>query len=96
MDLHIFSQSTNTRKLFYLQFDVTKTQNAFKAIRQFIRKEIRKHRETYDENNIRDLVDLYIQAEKKDFQDNEGMDGIYNFLKVINIHFNLKLLKERM
>ena len=40
---------------------MTKPQDAFEAIRQFIREEIRKHRETYDESNIRDLVDLYLQ-----------------------------------
>ena len=55
--------------------DVTKPQKAFEAIKKFIREEIRKHRETYDENNIRDLVDLFIQAEKNDFKDHKGLDG---------------------
>ena len=61
--------------LFCWQFDVTKAQNAIEGIRQFIREEIRKHRETYDENNIRDLVDLYLQAEKNGFKDHKGLDG---------------------
>ena len=39
----------------------------------FVKEEIVKHRETYDPENIRDLVDLYIQAEKN--EDMKGMDG---------------------
>ena len=54
---------------------MTVPQNAFKAVKKFIREEIRKHRETYDENNIGDLVDLYLQAEKNDFKDHKGLDG---------------------
>ena len=54
---------------------MTVPHNAFKAVRKFISKEIRKHRETYDENNIRDLVDLYLQAEKNGFKDHKGLDG---------------------
>ena len=46
------------------------------AIEHFIRGEITKHKETYDANNMRDLVDLYIQAEKNDFKDMKGMDGM--------------------
>ena len=45
------------------------------AIRKFIKSEIEKHKDTYDPENMRDLVDLYIQAEKNDFQDMKGMDG---------------------
>ncbi len=36
---------------------------------------IKDHRETYDENNIRDLVDLYIQAERNNFEGIGAMDG---------------------
>ena len=45
------------------------------AVKAFITEEIAKHRETYDPENIRDLVDLYVQAEKNDFKDMKGMDG---------------------
>ena len=44
------------------------------AIKHFMQGEITKHRETYDANNTRDLVDL--QAEKNDFKDMKGMDGM--------------------
>ena len=46
---------------------------------QFIQSEIKKHKETYDTENMRDLVDLYIQAEKNDFKDMKGMDGKISF-----------------
>ena len=44
-------------------------------VRQFVKKEIDNHRKTFDPGNIRDLVDLYLQAEKNGFKDHEGMDG---------------------
>ena len=46
-------------------------------VRQFVKKEIDKHRKTFDPGNLRDLVDLYLQAEKNGFKDHEGMDGKY-------------------
>ena len=49
------------------------------AMRQFINSEIDKHKETYDPENMRDLVDLYIQAEKNDFKDMKRMDGNISF-----------------
>ena len=52
------------------------------AMSQFIHSEIEKHRETYDSENMRDLVDLYIQAEKNDFKDMKGMDGRINLWSV--------------
>ena len=44
-------------------------------VRQFVKKEIDNHRVNFDPGNIRDLVDLYLQAEKNGFKDHEGMDG---------------------
>ena len=49
------------------------------AMRQFIQSEIEKHKYTYDPDNMRDLVDLYIQAEKNDFKDTKGMNGTISF-----------------
>ena len=46
-------------------------------VRQFVKKEIDNHRVNFDPGNIRDLVDLYLQAEKNGFKDHEGMDGKY-------------------
>ena len=46
-------------------------------VKRFIRKEIVIHRQTYDPENIRDLVDLYLQTEESDFT-NEWMDGNNN------------------
>ena len=52
-----------------------------------MKKEIEKHRENFDPGNIRDLVDLYLQAEKNGFKGYEGMDGkcivYYTFLNKI-------------
>ena len=50
------------------------------AIRQFIHSEIEQHRDTYDPDNMRDLVDLYIQAEKNDFKDMKEMEGMIRAL----------------
>ena len=49
------------------------------AMRQFIQSEIEKHKDTYGPDNMRDLVDLYIQAEKNDFKDTKGMNGTICF-----------------
>ena len=54
---------------------MTEAQKTAEAIKDFVREEIRKHRETYDENNIRDLVDLYLEAEENDFRGLKGLDG---------------------
>ena len=32
----------------------------------YIKDQIEEHEKTYDENNIRDFVDLYIQSQKQD------------------------------
>ena len=47
----------------------------FQDVKKFVHKEIENHRENFDPDNIRDLVDLYLQAEKNGFKDHEGMDG---------------------
>ncbi len=36
---------------------------------------MKEHRETFDPDNIRDLIDLYIEAEKNNFKDTGTMDG---------------------
>ena len=33
-------------------------------IKEFVRKKMAEHRETFDEHNIRDFIDIYIKAEK--------------------------------
>ena len=32
--------------------------------RQFVRRRVREHRDTFDGENVRDFVDLYLQAER--------------------------------
>ena len=39
---------------------------AFKDIQTFVREEILDHRETFDEGNIRDFIDIYLKAEKEE------------------------------
>ena len=41
----------------------------FKKVREFIADMIKQHEDTYDENNIRDFVDLYIQISKNEQED---------------------------
>ena len=62
------------------------------VIRQFIHSEIEQHRDTYDPENMRDLVDLYIQAEKNDFKETKGMDGTIRDLGL----FTLGFIKKNM
>ncbi len=45
------------------------------TIETFVHEIIAEHRETYDANNIRDLIDLYIKAEENNFKDNGDLDG---------------------
>ena len=44
--------------------------------RAFVRKMIAEHRETYDEDNIRDFIDLYLKTEKLGETDG-AMSGMY-------------------
>ena len=62
-------------KLLHFQFDIDVFIRAIEGTRQFVREIMAEHRETYDPDNIRDLIDLYIQAEKNNFKDNGPMDG---------------------
>ncbi len=62
-----------------------------------MRSVIKEHRETYDDNNIRDLVDLYIQAERNNFEGIGVMDGekytspVYDVVVSISKQCNLYL-----
>ena len=40
-------------------------------LKQFISDMIKKHEDTYDENNIRDFVDLYVQINRNDKEDDK-------------------------
>ena len=40
-----------------------------RQIKNFIRKIISEHRETFDEDNMRDFIDLYLKAEKSGDED---------------------------
>ena len=49
-----------------------------KRVREFIASMIKQHEDSYDQNNIRDFVDLYIQVSRKDEEDSrEIFTGIY-------------------
>ena len=41
-------------------------------IKKFVRKKTAEHRETFDEHNIRDFIDIYIKAEQ-DEEENEAL-----------------------
>ena len=69
------------------QFSLAYYMKNVDVIRQFIHSEIEQHRDTYDPENMRDLVDLYIQAEKNDFKDTKGMDGTIRALGLFTLHF---------
>ena len=36
-----------------------------RQIKDFVRKIITEHRETFDEDNVRDFIDIYLKAEKR-------------------------------
>ncbi|KAI0210929.1 Cytochrome P450 2J2 [Lamellibrachia satsuma] len=54
---------------------------AFKDIQMFVREEILNHRETFDEGNIRDFIDIYLKAEKE--EDRTGALTDENIFQVI-------------
>ncbi len=60
---------------FAIQFDPEPVVQKIEKVWEFMWSVIKEHRETYDENNIRDLVDLYIQAERNNFEGVGVMDG---------------------
>ncbi len=60
---------------FAIQFDPEPVVQKIERVWEFMWSVIKEHRETYDENNVRDLVDLYIQAERNNFEGVGVMDG---------------------
>ncbi len=48
---------------------------SFETIRTFIRNIIQEHKERFNADDIKDLVDLYLEAEANDFKDMGAMDG---------------------
>ena len=48
--------------------------------RSFARRRVKEHRQTYDEQNIRDFVDLYIQAGQADSNDRAYTGERYRFV----------------
>ncbi len=50
------------------------------TFREFVHRRVAEHRETYDENNIRDFIDLYIQTTKKPKEEMSNLTGINNFV----------------
>lgn len=72
-------------KLFVRQADDTAVirRANFKKVREFIADMIKQHEDTYDENNIRDFVDLYIQISKNEQEDTKEVFTMGNMRRVI-------------
>ena len=78
-----FIITVHVSHLFSFQINLEYFEQPFRDVRKFVLKDIENHRENFDPDNIRDLVDLYLQAEKNGFKDHEGMDGICVFFEQI-------------
>ena len=60
---------------FILQAHETKLERkaVFEKLKEFINGMIKEHENTYDENNIRDFVDLYVQIKRNDQEDDKDV-----------------------
>ena len=47
-------------------FQVGRAIQSFRRLEKFAKSKIQEHRETFDPDNIRDFVDLYLQTENTD------------------------------
>ncbi len=56
-------------KYFFKMFDTSQVLEAYNAIKNHVRREVKEHRATFDSNNIKDLLDLYLDREKTEFKD---------------------------
>ena len=69
-----------TRKL---QREVETRKQNFETIRSFIFEQVKNHEDTYDENNIRDFVDLYLQATRDSKEERSDVFTEGSMLRVI-------------
>ena len=49
-----------------------------------MRKRIAEHRDTFDEENVRDFIDMYLKAEK-DGEETGALTGKYNVILTVNV-----------
>ena len=61
---------------------------AQKLLLEYTKHQIAEHEETFDENNLRDFVDLYIQSCKEDGEKNT--QGTYTHIHVYIYYMRLK------
>ena len=62
---------------------VKKRENA-KRVKEFIASMRQEHEDTYDENNIRDFIDLFIQISRKDEED---VRDVFTSISIQNVAF---------
>ena len=59
-----------------LQPQLRKVLDVHRDIKTFVRKMIAEHRGTFDEDNIRDFIDLYLKTEKSG-ETSRAMSGMF-------------------
>ena len=65
--VHIYAFKTCSI-YFFSQFDIVNTLVKWRHMQHFLRKKIAEHRDTFDADNIRDFLDLYLESEQKQVQ----------------------------
>ncbi|XP_078310753.1 cytochrome P450 2B4-like [Crassostrea virginica] len=66
-----------------LKADIKSSRASLSCIIDYIADQIADHEKTYDENNIRDFVDLYIQAQRADGETEKGDESKHHMFQVI-------------
>ena len=56
-----------------------------RQVKDFVRERIAEHRDTFDEENVRDFIDVYLKAEK-DGDETGALTGKYNV--ILTVYFS--------
>ncbi|XP_022343645.2 cytochrome P450 2J6-like isoform X1 [Crassostrea virginica] len=68
-----------------LKSSIKSSRKALAHLLQYVTDQIADHEKTYDENNIRDFVDLYIQAQRADKQTNQQKTVNHLFRVILDL-----------
>lgn len=65
-----------------LKSSIKRSREAIEFLTEYVAEQIADHEKTYDGNNIRDFIDLYIQAQRAEAKDN-GKQTVHHLFRVI-------------
>eukprot|EP00105_Crassostrea_gigas_P039351 XP_019923499.1 PREDICTED: cytochrome P450 2H2 [Crassostrea gigas] len=65
-----------------LKSSIKRSREAIELLTEYVTEQIADHEKTYDGNNIRDFIDLYIQAQRAEAKDN-GKQTVHHLFRVI-------------